>query len=379
MTQRSLHWDGSTIGDANLLTENVADGIGYRLGNANYESPLVDRMFRMLWNGDEDRGVLKGWLNELAVTGVATPVAVDTGGAVVYGMPYENTSSVNVAVTTPTTDTRQDLIVLRRNWSAQTIRITKIDGVEGGSAPSATQSPDPTGTGIYDIPLASISTTTGGVITVTDLREYCQFGTGIADDALDTTHLTNNSIDFADRATREQVLFIGASGMEAMPHGALFTGGQSQSLLPIPPWNGAANESGYRFTGTGGTKGVITSLWLPFANWASGAIETYYWWVPNASGSASCYLRAQTITERLYADGRGYGLGNTSYDSAYLSGTITIHSVERTQGIILAESSIAAYQSNNYNHCTHGIWWYNSSGTEDIDLLGIEYRYTGYV
>ena len=153
MAQKSFHWNGASIGDADALTVNAADGIGFRLANTDYESPFVDVGLRMLFNGDENRGVLSNWLNELAVAGVATPITVATGGAVVYGMPYENTAIVNVAVPNPVTDTRQDTIVLRRDWAAQTIRITRIAGVEGGSAPAITQSPAPSGTGIYDIPL----------------------------------------------------------------------------------------------------------------------------------------------------------------------------------------------------------------------------------
>jgi len=268
MTQRSFHWDGASIGDAELLTVNAADGIGYRLANADYESPFVDIGLRMLFNGDEDRGVLKNWANELAVTGVATPVQVDTGGAIVYGMPYENTVAVNVAVISPTFDTRQDLIVLRRDWAAQEIRITKIDGLEGGGVPAHVQSPAPDGTGIYDIPLASLSTTIGGVITVTDLREFCLFGTTPADGAIDTAQLDNDSVDFVDRDTREYILFFGGGDLQPCLVGSKTWPHDSVAMTGTPTWNGAANEEGWQMNGATRAQGWnLTSGGLVMRGW----------------------------------------------------------------------------------------------------------------
>ncbi|NIV37525.1 MAG: hypothetical protein GWN58_51340, partial [Anaerolineae bacterium] len=52
MTQRSFHWNAASLGDADTLTVNAADGIGFRLANEDYESPFVDVGLRMLFNGD---------------------------------------------------------------------------------------------------------------------------------------------------------------------------------------------------------------------------------------------------------------------------------------------------------------------------------------
>jgi hypothetical protein len=96
-------------------------------------------------------------------------VAVNTGAALVYGFYYFNDASVNVNIPTPASATRIDRIVLRASWSAQTVRITRIAGSEGsGSAPAMTQTANTT----WDIPLANVSITTGGVIAVTDQRTY---------------------------------------------------------------------------------------------------------------------------------------------------------------------------------------------------------------
>jgi len=67
-----------------------------------------------------------------------------------------------------------------------TVRIAKINGVEGGSAPALTQTD---GTK-WEISLAQVSITTGGVITVTDERAYCHFGTAVNTAMLDADCVT---------------------------------------------------------------------------------------------------------------------------------------------------------------------------------------------
>ena len=388
MTQRSFHWNAASLGDADALTVNAADGIGFRLANVDYESPFVDRGLRMLFNGDENRGVLSNWLNELAVAGVATPVTVATGGAVVYGMPYENTAVVNVAVPAPTTDTRQDRIVLRRDWAAQTIRITRIAGVEGGSVPAMTQSPAPAGTGIYDIPLATLSTTTGGVITVTDAREYCVYNTAIGDDALATAHLQNNSVDFNDRATRTCRLFLGGGDLEPFLSADFFyfdTGITDRfAASGTAAWDGAANEEGWELTGSI-YEGVIGAIHVPPPNWAYGDITSYIWWVENAGVASTFYLRSAGQLYGIDRIGSGgydyyYPLGSAS--NVYISGTLVANQVYRTAGISIPASKwsgIGTDYENQLEVLKYLAIWYNSAGVESINILGVEFQYTGYV
>jgi len=154
MAEDSILWTTSGTGDG--------DSNGYT------QAELIRWLRQSFISDSTDEGVLKGYLNELEVTGIATPVSVNTGAAYVYGFPYWNTASVNVAIPTPSVSTRIDYIVLRASWSAQTVRITRIAGNEGGGAPSLTQSDGVT----WDVPLATASITTGGVITVTDAREF---------------------------------------------------------------------------------------------------------------------------------------------------------------------------------------------------------------
>jgi hypothetical protein len=151
MTQTSYPWAGEVTGDAGPYTDDQ----------------WTD-MFRKFFLRDRDvEGIIPGYLNGLHVTGVASPVAVNTGGAIVDGKFYENDASVNVTVPTPAAQTRVDLIVLEKDFAAQTVRIARHAGSEGAGAPSPTQTDGTT----WEIVLAEASITTGGVITLTDRRK----------------------------------------------------------------------------------------------------------------------------------------------------------------------------------------------------------------
>lgn len=371
MTQKSLHWDGASLGDADALTVNAADGIGWRLGNEDYESPFVDLALRMILNGTGNRGVLLGWLNELAVTGVATPVAVDTGGAIVYGMPYENTVSVNVAVPSPTVDTRQDYIVLRRDWAAQEIRITRIVGVEGGGVPALTQSPAPDGTGIYDVPLASISITVGGVITVTDAREWITMTTEPQDDVFATANLTNESADWTSRQTRTKTVFLGGGDLEPCTPGAsqdLFSYAAasylSDTLGATPAWgNNVVTEEGWYST-------LHDTFWigtlkLP-ANYAGGDVSVYLWWM--VDGGNLGYINS---TWQVWGDGETvtyageYGRVNCTDSLAGGNGTVY-------RDELLELSGLGGDELIHY--CIEA-----DSNPNQALILGLEFAYTGYL
>jgi len=141
------------------------------------------------------QGVYAGAGGELAVTGTASPVSVASGAAAVAGFLYRNTAAVTVAIPTPAGSTRIDRIVLRMSWSAHTVRITRIAGTEGGAAPAITQTDNTT----WDIKLAQVSITTGGVCTVTDERTFCHFA----------TRLDKNQVD---GGTATRVPFFDANG-----------------------------------------------------------------------------------------------------------------------------------------------------------------------
>lgn len=156
-------------------------------GAAAYTQAKVILWQRQTFIGADNEGVLKDYLNELVTTGATSPVATNTGGAYVHGFPYNNSASVDTAISTPSSNTRIDRLVLRANWSAQTVRITRIAGTEGtGNPPSIVQIDGTT----WDIPLYQVSITTGGNITLTDEREFLHPNIGVNTDMLDADAVT---------------------------------------------------------------------------------------------------------------------------------------------------------------------------------------------
>jgi hypothetical protein len=122
-------------------------------------------------NGPE--GVAPGYGNGLegTVTGANT-VSINSGGALVNGKPYNNDAAlvVNIPSAVGAGNTRKDRIVLRADWTAQTVRIFRIAGIDAASptAPATTQI---SGT-LYDVPLYVATVTTAGTVTLTDERWF---------------------------------------------------------------------------------------------------------------------------------------------------------------------------------------------------------------
>lgn len=118
-------------------------------------------------------GVCLDYLNDLegSVIGANT-VEIGSGGALVDGHIYQNNAgaSVNIPNASGAGNTRIDRIVLRCNWSAFTVRITRIAGVSAAtpSAPAITQTSGTT----YDILLYQALVNTSGAVTLTDERAF---------------------------------------------------------------------------------------------------------------------------------------------------------------------------------------------------------------
>jgi hypothetical protein len=113
-------------------------------------------------------GVISEYLSSLLVTGSTSPVSIGTGAALVYGTFYENDAVYSLAIPTPAVSTRIDVVVLRKDWAAKTVRIGIVSGVEGGGVPALTQTIGAT----WEISIAEVSITIAGAITVTDSRSY---------------------------------------------------------------------------------------------------------------------------------------------------------------------------------------------------------------
>jgi len=197
MTQRSLFWEGTAVGDSGPYTQ----------------VDLMDRFFRALFNTTGDRGILKNWNNDLAVTGNSSPVSVDTGSAFVYGMFYENSEAVTVSVPTPSAgNSRYDRIVLRRTWSAQQVRIARVSGVAAASPaiPSLTQAAG----SIWEVPLATALVSDTGTITLTDDRTYCAFSTDWPAAGIDTDQYAEGAVTPAKVPDRTRYETKGAGQLE---------------------------------------------------------------------------------------------------------------------------------------------------------------------
>ncbi len=162
------------------ITNNTGDG-----PSSGYTQQQYYDFMRKTFLTDQEasEGVLKGTGNGLAVSGASSPLTVETGAAMVYGFFYENTAALTLAVTTPSVGTTGGHVILRAGWAAQTVRAIAVRNTDGTSAiPSLTQSAGTT----WEIRLASFTITTGGVITVTDARSYCHFGTAVNLSMLDS-------------------------------------------------------------------------------------------------------------------------------------------------------------------------------------------------
>lgn len=168
MAEISYFWNGTTVGDAaaspyeaaslfSSVMSTLSRGINYP--NQGY---VLD---------SANAG------NRLAVSNAGGGVInVATGTAVVIGTWYNNNSVLGFTIpdNPPSLATRIDRIVLRKTWSTQTVRLTYVEGPANGGGPEPLLL---SGYGVvWDIPIAKISITTGGVVTVTDERVLSSSG-----------------------------------------------------------------------------------------------------------------------------------------------------------------------------------------------------------
>lgn len=144
----------------------------------SYSSSAFDDIFEaMSIQGDAaTQGVVRGKLNVLAVTGAGSPISVDTGWAIVNGKLVKNSAAVSLNVATPATHPRIDRAVIRIDYTASPVSasIALLAGTEAAvpAAPALTQTDGTT----WELSLAQVAITTGGVITLTDERRYLGHG-----------------------------------------------------------------------------------------------------------------------------------------------------------------------------------------------------------
>lgn len=160
----------------------------------------------------------------------------------VYGGWYDSDANISVAIPTPAGATRVDRIVLRKDWAGQTIRLTRIAGVEGAGAPAlgAGTPPYTQSAGVtWDVPLYQVSITTGGVITTVDDREGLAGSIGGTPTQIDIGDLTDAGTSGIPADKDHQHAFPGASSVANVA----FDGVQVVGTDPRPSSQDHAHKS----------------------------------------------------------------------------------------------------------------------------------------
>jgi len=158
----------------------------------------------------------------------------------------------------------------------------------------------------------------------------------------------------------------------------------------IPAWGGgAANVEAWRLTGATYMAGYVEFAY-PLPNYVSGDIQTFIWWEANTAVASTFYVRSAAQgrgqngygTHVYIADGSGEWTGG--YSSEYINETTVANQFYRTEGISITPNNYDATPwrdnlADNIRAIHYFAYWYNSAGAEDVNFLGVELVYTGYV
>lgn len=201
MTEISRFWSGRTSEGA------PGDSGPYS------DDQMSQTLATMFGQSQDNRGVLRGVLEELEVTPAApadSTVIVEPGSALVQGRWYLNDADLSVAIASNASgSTRIDIVVLEADFTAQTVRIAVVQGTPAAGLPALTQ----TGL-IWQIPLAYLTLASGfttiAASAITDLRHYANIP-----DALGIP-IVNNSGSTLEIGT---LVYLFASGGGVAPTG----------------------------------------------------------------------------------------------------------------------------------------------------------------
>lgn len=186
MSEQSRAWTGK-----------VSQGA---LGDAGpYSSEKWSQTWRTLIGtgaNKSNRGVQRGVDNELQVFASSpadTNIVVKSGAALVQGRWYYNSADKNVAIAANASGSvRVDVVVLKADYVAQTVRISVHQGTPGAGIPALTQS---AGT-IWEIPLAYLTLASGFTTIpnslITDLREYTNIPNALG---IDVTNSSGGTLE----------------------------------------------------------------------------------------------------------------------------------------------------------------------------------------
>jgi len=339
MAERSLFWDGAVLGDCGPYGQ----------------LHLHNQFFRSILNGTGDRGVLRGWLSELAVTGSTSPLTVGSGGAVIYGFVYESDAPMTVSIPTPSAGfSRYDRVVVRADWATQQARVCRVAGVAAAApaVPALTQ----TANVAWEIPLATVLITDGGVITLTDTRDYASFTTSWPANAVTAAKYGTGCITPAKVPNRTRTDLRGAGSIHPDDtNPCAWTAGGSYDYWVFA--NAVTDKGWAYFQGPTGLVG--------------GAVDIYAWSVPDVNGAgAGVENCGWTIATYYGPDGAGL--------TATVPAAVNVDQQLRVNTTVYADQLIAAQPINEGEILIIAL---SRDGAGDsynsaMRLLGIEMRYT---
>jgi hypothetical protein len=240
-------------------------------------------------------GVVPGILNELAVTSTGdNNITIATGRALVQGKIYESDAEESKTTNDPggaaTTGRR---CVLRRDWSARTVRITIISSADDVSAlPALTQVDGVT----WEIPLASFQIAPSGAITaLASEREWASPDRIItvrkaAITTINNDDSLNDDPDFAFSIGANEVWIVEIHAIVAIAIASdfkfTFTLPASATMMALANMWGLTNDVGGAGKGTTpGTAIPLTSttnigqlhVWALLANAGTAGTATFQW------------------------------------------------------------------------------------------------------
>lgn len=166
MTEKSRPWTG----------KDVSGDVG----------PYLDSEWAEIWSSffqidPTTEGIL--YIQGSAGLTVTNPAAqtfrVGEGYAMVDGCWYSNDANIDLVtfIGNPSVNPRIDVVVLEKDFLAQTVRAVIVTGAEAASpaAPAMTQN-----SSVWQIPLAQYQISTGGIISnLTDRRKVCTMPVGM--------------------------------------------------------------------------------------------------------------------------------------------------------------------------------------------------------
>jgi hypothetical protein len=201
MTQRSWAW----------TTNNVGHGPPLATG---YDRDRLSEVARILAACSGFEGVAPGYRNSYSATTASEQVTVNTGGGVVDGKAAWSDATENIAIPAAVGggNSRIDRIVLRANWTAQTVVIHRIAGTNAASptAPAITQTSGTT----YDIMLYQALVNTSGLVSLTDERVWAG-GRLIRQGGSATNWTTAGATNYAVQGARQYMGYITWTGSSA--------------------------------------------------------------------------------------------------------------------------------------------------------------------